>query len=78
MSLAAPYASGVAIALPDDEHSGSCAVQSTVRDAHDRDFEMCVAEDACTATDEAEHQASMALLRTIAKVATIEELEASG
>ena len=56
--------------------SSSWAVQSTVRDAHDRDFETWVIEDACAAADEAEHQASMTLLRVIANVVTIEEFMA--
>lgn len=55
--------------------SSSWAVQNAARDAHDRDFEVWVAENACAAADDAEHQASMALLRTIAKVVTIEEIE---
>lgn len=56
--------------------SSSWAVQSTVRDAHDRDYQVLVLEDACAAASEAEHQSSMALLRTIARVVSMEDLEA--
>lgn len=55
--------------------SSSWAVQSTARDAHDRDYEVCIAEDACAAGDESEHQASMALLKSIAQVVRVEDLE---
>jgi biuret amidohydrolase len=37
-------------------------VQSTVRDAHDRDYEVYVLEDACAAATEPVHQSSMELL----------------
>jgi nicotinamidase-related amidase len=54
--------------------SSSWAVQSTVRDAHDRDYDVIVLEDACAAVNEAEHQTSMALLARIAKIITTDDL----
>jgi nicotinamidase-related amidase len=54
--------------------STAWAVQAAARDAHDRDYQVVVVGDACAAATEAEHEASMALLRQIAKVATVEKL----
>jgi nicotinamidase-related amidase len=54
--------------------SSAWAVQSTVRDAHDRDYQVFVLEDACAAASEEEHQSSMALLATIAKIITLDDL----
>jgi len=54
--------------------SSAWAVQATVRDAHDRDYQVCVLEDACAAADPAQHEASMALLGAIAKVLRVDEL----
>lgn len=54
--------------------SSSWAVQSTARDAHDRDYQVLVLEDGCAAASETEHQASMALLGAIAKIIRIDEL----
>ena len=54
--------------------SSAWAVQSTVRDAHDRDYEVVVLEDACAAVNEEDHQASMRLLANIASVITSHEL----
>jgi len=54
--------------------STAWAVQSTVRDAHDRDYEVYVLEDACAAATEAVHQSSMELLGSIAKVIRVEDL----
>jgi len=50
-------------------------VQSTVRDAHDRDYEVFVLEDACAAATKSVHQSSMELLSAIAKVIRVEDLE---
>lgn len=54
--------------------SSSWAVQSTVRDAHDRDYQVVVVEDACAAATEQEHRSSMELLATISKVVQLEQL----
>ena len=50
------------------------AVQAAARDAHDRDYQVVVVEDASAAATEADHAASIALLRRIARVVTVEEL----
>ena len=50
--------------------SSSWAVHSAVRDAHDRDYEVVVVEDACAAASEEEHLAAMRLLANIAHVTT--------
>jgi nicotinamidase-related amidase len=54
--------------------STAWAVQSTVRDAHDRDYQVFLLEDLCAAASEAEHRASMDLLGAIAKVIRLEDL----
>lgn len=54
--------------------SSTWAVQSTVRDAHDRDYLVLVLEDACAATTQEEHQHSMDMLSRIARVITTDEL----
>jgi biuret amidohydrolase len=54
--------------------STAWAVQATARDAHDRDYEVIIAEDACAAASEEEHQTSMKLLSQIAKVIRVEDL----
>jgi nicotinamidase-related amidase len=55
--------------------SSTWAVQSTARDAHDRDYQVCILEDACAAGDDAEHQSSMQLLSSIARLIHVDELE---
>ena len=55
--------------------SSSWAVQSTARDAHDRDYQVVIAEDACAAVNEEEHQSSMKLLATIAHITTVNDLK---
>lgn len=54
--------------------SSAWAVQSTVRDAHDRDYQVIVLEDACAAASLEEHQQSMALLKRIATIIPTAEL----
>jgi nicotinamidase-related amidase len=56
--------------------SSSWAVQAAARDAHDRDYQVVVVEDACAAANEEEHQASMAMLARIAKIISTAEAEA--
>lgn len=58
--------------------STAWAVQSLVRDAHDRDYAVVVLEDACAAASEEEHRSSIALLATIARIATVDELPGLG
>jgi nicotinamidase-related amidase len=52
-------------------------VQSAVRDAHDRDFEVFVIEDCCSSLDQAEHDASIAMLSRFCNVITSGDLPAS-
>jgi nicotinamidase-related amidase len=58
--------------------SSSLTVQSTAREAHDRDFEVYILEDACAAVDQAEHESSMAMLKAVAKVIHLQDLEKLG
>lgn len=57
--------------------STTWAVQGAARDAHDRDYEVWVLEEACAAADEDEHKRSMDMLAGIARVVTLDELERS-
>jgi nicotinamidase-related amidase len=54
--------------------STTWAVQAAARDAHDRDYQVVVVEDLCTASTAAEHEASMDVLRRIATVVKVEDL----
>lgn len=45
--------------------STTYAVSSTVREAHDRDLEIVLIEDACAAGDQDEHEASVASLKAL-------------
>ena len=49
-------------------------VASTVRDAHVRDIEITVLEDGCAAFSRELHDVSIAALRPVAEIATIEEV----
>jgi nicotinamidase-related amidase len=55
--------------------STSWAVQSTARDAHDRDYKVCVVEDICAAMNEEEHLSSIQLMERIAEIVTVNELK---
>ncbi|WED44589.1 cysteine hydrolase family protein [Legionella cardiaca] len=55
--------------------STAWAVQSTVRAAHDCDYQVCIIEDICAAADEQEHQTSIDLMSRIAKIVTVEDLK---
>lgn len=52
-------------------------VESTVRDAADRGFELRVAADACAAADPAAHQAALASMALIAQVTTVDAVLAA-
>jgi nicotinamidase-related amidase len=56
--------------------STTWAVQATARDAHDRDYEVCILEDACAAISEEEHQQSIAMLGAIARIMKLDEVAA--
>ena len=49
-------------------------VESTVRDAADRGFEVWVAADACAAADASAHQAALASMALIARITTVDSL----
>jgi biuret amidohydrolase len=55
--------------------STTWAVESTARDAHDRDYRVVVAEDACASRDEEQHRASIKNLSVIASVMRVDQLE---
>ncbi len=50
------------------------AVQSTARDAHDRDFQVFVIDDCCIAANENDHENSLSLLSKVATVVKMEEI----
>ncbi|BEV72134.1 MULTISPECIES: cysteine hydrolase family protein [unclassified Paludibacterium] len=54
--------------------SSSWAVQAAARDAHDRDYQVVVVEDACAAVNDEEHKVSMAMLSRIARIITTDEV----
>lgn len=54
------------------------AVQTTARDAHDRDYTVVVLEDLCAASTEEEHQATIATLGKIARIATSDSVAELG
>lgn len=55
--------------------STSWAVQSTARDAHDRDYQVGIIEDLCSAGDLEEHQSSINLISKIASILTVNDLK---
>jgi nicotinamidase-related amidase len=55
--------------------STQAVVQATVRDGHDRDFEMIVLEDACCAHSEEEHRNSMGSIARFCRVTTTAEVD---
>lgn len=58
--------------------STNWAIQSVVRDAHDRDYLVAIVENACAAANEQEHQTSIAQLSRIATITTAEQLSNLG
>lgn len=58
--------------------STTWAVQSTARDAHDRDFEVAIVEDACASASLEDHAASIAQLSAFADIVGVDELLARG
>ncbi len=50
------------------------AVQSAIRDAHDRDYLCTVVRDCCIAANDEDHEHSLRLLSKASKVVTLEEL----
>ena len=54
--------------------STTLAIQSTTRDAHDRDYQVTIIEDACAADSQQTHQQSIELLSRLAEVISVEQL----
>lgn len=54
--------------------STSMTVQSTAREAHDRDYQVIIVEEACAAPTQAEHDSSIEFLKNIASIVTIDQL----
>jgi nicotinamidase-related amidase len=57
--------------------STQAVVQATVRDAHDRDFEVYVIEDGCCAHNEEEHKNSMGSIARFCKITNSAEVDFS-
>ena len=54
--------------------STSWAVQAAAREAHDRDYQVTIIADACSAPSEEEHQISIRMLSKIATIITADQL----
>ena len=52
------------------------AVQAAARDAHDRDYQVLVLEEACAAASDEEHRRSIEVLGGIARIVTLDQLAA--
>ncbi|CAM3724776.1 isochorismatase family cysteine hydrolase [Polaromonas hydrogenivorans] len=57
--------------------STQAVVQATVRDAHDRDFDVVVIEDACCAHNEEEHRNSMQSIARFCRVVSADTVDFS-
>ncbi|HMN78638.1 MAG TPA: cysteine hydrolase [Burkholderiaceae bacterium] len=57
--------------------STQAVVQATVRDAHDRDYEVILIEDACCAHSEDEHRNSMGSIARFCRVTTAADVDFS-
>ncbi|KPA50928.1 isochorismatase [Photobacterium leiognathi subsp. mandapamensis] len=55
--------------------STTWAIQSAVRDAHDRDYQVHIITDACAAATEEEHQSSLTMLSRIATLHSSKQLK---
>lgn len=55
--------------------SSNAVVQSTVREAHDRDYECVVLEDCCASFSSEDHAQSMAAVSRFATITTSDEVE---
>lgn len=54
--------------------SSTWAIESTARDAHDRDYQVTILEDACADNDEDKHQQAMQTLQSIATITTVGDI----
>jgi len=55
--------------------STETGVQTTARDAHDRDFEVTVVADLCASADPLKHRAALEMLAAVATVADADEVD---
>ena len=55
--------------------STDMAIQTTARDAHDRDYHVIIVSDACGAASEEAHQSSLKLLQRVATVTNLSNLK---
>lgn len=55
--------------------STSIAIQSMIRDGHDRDYQMFLIEDACAAHDQAEHDAAISVVQRLCQLVQSCELK---
>lgn len=53
------------------------AVQTTVCDAHDRDYKITVVSNACAASSQESHENSMIILQRIVAIITSKDLRAA-
>lgn len=53
--------------------STDMAVQSTIRDAHDRDFNCIVVSDCCVAANIEEHEATLGLLKKVSEIKNLSD-----
>ncbi|UJF17306.1 cysteine hydrolase [Vibrio sp. SS-MA-C1-2] len=54
--------------------STTWAIQSIVRDGHDRDYQLTVIQDACAASTQIEHQASLEMISRLADCINVDTL----
>lgn len=57
--------------------SSSWAIEATARDAHDRDYNVTILDDACGAMNSEEHTSVMERMKTIAKITTVDAFAAA-
>jgi len=55
--------------------STAMTVQSTAREAHDRDYQLVIVDDACAAPTQDEHDSSIEFLKNIATIMSTEQLK---
>lgn len=55
--------------------STNMVIESTAREAHDRDYRVIILEDACAAATHEIHQQAIALLSRLAEIRQVDELE---
>lgn len=51
------------------------AIQAAARDAHDRDYQVIILEDACGAKDKHHHENTLLLLKDVANITTVSQMK---